>query len=790
MIGGIGGFGQHEFDRHLAGAGILAGEVEHEQLLVRDELAGLGVETGAHRTRLLFFADRPCLIEGDTDLACGDHRRCAAQDIDFHQADVTLSLFVDGHHRHNDFLQSDAAVHIAAARAFQPQPVDGFGQQQLHVAGQPHVSRPKVLEAAGGMEPAAQHKASVGIGELGAGSLLAGKIAFVQRPVLVEEAVVCGDDHVVGVGVGQLLDDAEQLVQRLGDGVARPLLAVTPVAHGVDAVVVDIEDVGVAHQGAALLAVEGQQVVGAQGCPLAGERPVQDALAHFQTLEGGAVHDGDTLHADCQGRVGQECSHAQLREGGQHAQQRLDGGFIAIFLANRVQQLLAGLVAQGIRDDDGHLVARAHEGVDIGRIETRLGRDGRRLPAATCVHLLLPAVVERQQETVGVGVLYLLVQRAQQCVLAREARVIDELAVALIDAEPAVCILVYPLCKGVYGQPSRVHQIEQLSSQIDGGVGMLVLLEPMCPAALANDLSAVACCQGAIRHAACQVAQHLAIDLLEKVQVCQRAQIVCRQILLDPQHVGTLCGKLFKGGVVGDTVSPAFEEDECVAVEFGSPAKPECVAGLEEVEDKVTDARRRRSVAIGAFCLFPEESIQGTALQQLALFILVCCQLVQERFQDLVEARFGAGGHGHQFQLDLARGVVGLEQGLEASPASGRLKELGMGCDRRGELLAEAQLAQPQGHLVGAEDGVGEFHVQQPVVDGRRWRAGPVDQELLLRLSAQQAMLDAEFVVLQHDLLDAGQRQRVELAAQFARVVVPEDDAVAVEEVGEDLGEL
>ena len=51
-----------------------------------------------------------------------------------------------------------------------------------------------VLEAARCMKPAAQHKATVAIGDVGAGGLLTGKVTFIKRPVLVT------DDGAVGVG--------------------------------------------------------------------------------------------------------------------------------------------------------------------------------------------------------------------------------------------------------------------------------------------------------------------------------------------------------------------------------------------------------------------------------------------------------------------------------------------------------------------------------------------------------------------------------------------------------------
>ena len=50
------------------------------------------------------------------------------------------------------------------------------------------------------------------------------------------------------------------------------------------------------------------------------------------------------------------------------------------------------------------------------------------------------------------------------------------------------------------------------------------------------------------------------------------------------------------------------------------------------------------------------------------------------------------------------------------------------------------------------------------------------EQELLIRLLAQQPVFDAVLVVGEFHLFDTGQRQRLKVIAQFLLSIVPEDD--------------
>ena len=71
--------------------------------------------------------------------------------------------------------------------------------------------------------------------------LCGGKVALLDRAVLVDEAVVRGDDDVAGVGAGQLLHQPDDLLDRLLGGLENLILGRQLVADGVDQVVIDVE---------------------------------------------------------------------------------------------------------------------------------------------------------------------------------------------------------------------------------------------------------------------------------------------------------------------------------------------------------------------------------------------------------------------------------------------------------------------------------------------------------------------------------------------------------------------
>ena len=62
---------------------------------------------------------------------------------------------------------------------------------------------------------------------------------------------------------------------------------------------------------------------------------------------------------------------------------------------------------------------------------------------------------------------------------------------------------------------------------------------------------------------------------------------------------------------------------------------------------------------------------------------------------------------------------------------------------------------EPKRGLIRSKAAVGQLDVQQPVVDVFRRRSLVVEQELLLRRLAEDAILHAELVVVQYDLFDA-----------------------------------
>jgi hypothetical protein len=83
---------------------------------------------------------------------------------------------------------------------------------------------------------------------------------------------------------------------------------------------------------------------------------------------------------------------------------------------------------------------------------------------------------------------------------------------------------------------------------------------------------------------------------------------------------------------------------------------------------------------------------------------------------------------------------------------------------------------------------VGQLHVEKPIVHiGKLWPLA-VEQELLSWIFTQNPVLDGVFVVDEFQLLSFRQRDRVEVAAQLFLGVIPENNPVALEELGQSLG--
>ena len=92
-----------------------------------------------------------------------------------------------------------------------------------------------------------------------------GKVALVDGAILVEEAVISGNEEVVEIGVVQLFDQANQILQGFFHRLEHPLLGLPLVTGGVDPVVEDVEYVMIPHQCPAIVALHGHQRLGLAG---------------------------------------------------------------------------------------------------------------------------------------------------------------------------------------------------------------------------------------------------------------------------------------------------------------------------------------------------------------------------------------------------------------------------------------------------------------------------------------------------------------------------------------------
>ncbi|WP_419631642.1 hypothetical protein, partial [Thiolapillus sp.] len=82
-----------------------------------------------------------------------------------------------------------------------------------------------------------------------------------------------------------------------------------------------------------------------------------------------------------------------------------------------------------------------------------------------------------------------------------------------------------------------------------------------------------------------------------------------------------------------------------------------------------------------------------------------------------------------------------------------------------------------------------QLHIQQPIVQIFWLMTRPIKQEFLFGLLAEHAILQRHFVIGKLDLFYFRQFQCVEIAKQFLLGVVPKDNAMALEEFGQGLGD-
>ena len=131
--------------------------------------------------------------------------------------------------------------------------------------------------------------------------------------------------------------------------------------------------------------------------------------------------------------------------------------------------------------------------------------------------------------------------------------------------------------------------------------------------------------------------------------------------------------------------------------------------------------------------MFPQETIQTTALNQPDAIIAPFRQLLQQGFNHRVHTRLATGTNSQHLQAQLAGSVVRFQQLLQSVFALDRLEKFRVGLGHLGELQAQLQFGQPDSHLVSPELAVGQLHIQQPVIQILRLWPLLVQQEFLFR---------------------------------------------------------
>ena len=369
---------------------------------------------------------------------------------------------------------------------------------------------------------------------------------------------------------------------------------------------------------------------------------------------------------------------------------------------------------------------------------------------------------------------------------------VDKLAVMLIQREPGRRVLVDAVGQRFHLQRRQLQLVHELRRVLQRQVHIGIARKPMPPAPLQHPAFQLLRRHRARRHLAHQLAKDLAIQHLELVHRHQRAVVQDLQTFFNLQNTGALGRQHLKRLGMGAAVLPAADEHLGLLRQAGFEVRIHLreKAAFEQLNRKILQTRLAAAVAKAALHQLPKILVQPTTLQQLAARITPLGQLSQQGLQHLVQARLAASAHGHHLQAQGGRVVVRGEQRLEGVAALGRLKKRHMLLQQRIALRPQAQLGQPQRHLIGAKHrATGQLHIQQPVVQIFGLRACTKKQKLLRRLPAQHAVLHAKFVVSQFDLFYVGQIQRRKLGRKFLLRVVPKDDALLVKQLAQCLGD-
>src|SRR5690606_33099533 len=244
----IGFSAEDEAHRQLALTRVIGREIERQLMRVGDQLPVQGIQACTQAASLFLLGDRLGLIQHNGQLAGGDASAPATDELDVDTAYIALALFVDTHNRDHHFLQRGSAMYEPAARAFETQAVDRLRDLYIQRSFKSQLFRGEGSETGLAAKTAPKDETPVAIEHVITFRYVAEKVALFQRSVLVDEAMICADQQVAGIGVGQFLYQPDKLGQCLFCRSKYPLRGITGIASLIDQVVVDVNHIVITQQ--------------------------------------------------------------------------------------------------------------------------------------------------------------------------------------------------------------------------------------------------------------------------------------------------------------------------------------------------------------------------------------------------------------------------------------------------------------------------------------------------------------------------------------------------------------
>lgn len=169
-------------------------------------------------------------------------------------------------------------------------------------------------------------------------------------------------------------------------------------------------------------------------------------------------------------------------------------------------------------------------------------------------------------------------------------------------------------------------------------------------------------------------------------------------------------------------------------------------------------SRLLRHITVGALHLLPEEAIQATCFNEFDACDFSIGELSKQLFKNYIQSWLTTCTHGEHLEAQHAVRIARLQQLMQLFTPLSRTKECSMFLQHRIAVGPQLQLSQPKGKLVRAEGiAAGQLYIKQPVIQIGRFGTLAVKQKLLLRLFAQDAVLNTKLVVCQLDFLDTRQ---------------------------------